>query len=789
MSLPSPPRSTARPADADSPLLYQVMRALPAAAAVATGADQRLTFFNARFQVYAAGRAQLGQTLAQCFPEVVEQGFTALVDQVYRTGRALVHEDLPLDVLDPVTHRREAAHYHITLEPLRGASGRVEGVLVFGIDTTAQVRARAAAEQARAAQQEFYETLLRETPAGIVAFDAKHRYLWTNLPAAQHGRFDPSMLGLTSAQACAARGYTPALAAERDRRFAQALRERREVTWEETVPGPAGAEQWLRRMRPVFGPDGELELMVASGLDATEHRRAEARMRAQQALVQQVLDAVPNPIWVTDAGGQALLTNAAQAAVRQQVAAQRRHHPPLPGPAAAAAQVLALRDHVHRTGEEVAAELAFDLGPDGPRDYQVVMRPLSQPDGSLLVLTVGTDVTALKQAQRAATAAAQAQESFLATMSHEIRTPLNGVLGMAGLLAKTALEPEQRRYLNVVHHSGHHLLAILNDVLDMAKIRAGQLQLETVVVDLNHVLQSAGQTLAWQAQEKALALTTEGVGLGSSPVYTDPVRLNQVLLNLLGNAIKFTETGQVRLQATVHSETAEELTVHFEVYDTGPGLSPEAQEHIFDAFAQASADTTRRYGGTGLGLAISSRLVHQLGGHLVVCSEPGQGSTFGFSLSLRKAPAGAAVDPVPSGIGSGAMRGWQVLLVDDNALNLELATAVLTQNGVAVHACETGAAALALFDQHRYHAVLMDVHMPGMGGLEATGRIRQHPDPVRAATPVVALTADAFRAQHESYRAAGMSDVLAKPFTEAELLNKLGAVCTGFWPADDAAVR
>ena len=252
-----------------------------------------------------------------------------------------------------------------------------------------------------------------------------------------------------------------------------------------------------------------------------------------------------------------------------------------------------------------------------------------------------------------------------------------------------------------------------------------------------------------------------------------------MLLNLLSNAIKFTDAGQVTLHAAVRAETADALAVHFSVHDTGPGLSPEVQEHVFDAFAQASTDTTRRYGGTGLGLAISSLLVQQLGGHLVVCSEPNHGSTFGFTVALPKALGPAAHPPQTAVPVPAALHGWRVLLVDDNAVNLELASAVLRQNGVAVDTATSGHAAVALFAANLYHAVLMDVHMPGMNGLEATAQIRRHPDWTRAATPVLAMTADAFSAQHERYRAASMDDVLTKPFTESELLSKLLAVGAG----------
>jgi len=761
-------------------LWEQVLRETPAGIAVSAGPEHRLTFFNEQFQANAGGRAQLGEPVAACLPEIVVQGFVAVLDEVYRTGQPFDSREMPIDVLNPATDRLDTRYYDFTFKASRNDQGAVQGVLAFTVDVSTQARARRAAEQEVIEQREFYETLLQEVPMGIIAFDAEHRYVFANPKFAHHADFHNWVVGKTNAEACAIRGYPPEVAIRRQQRFDQALRERGEVTWEETIVSPQGTNHWLRRMRPVFNPDGTLRLMVASGVDATERRRAEGMLRQQQAIIQRIVDAIPHPISVTDARGKASFANAAQQELRRRTAQRRQLFKQAPDQAPEFTQLAQLHREVLTSGQDVAVDLACPFDNGEVHYCQVVMRPLEQPDGAVHVLTVITDITALQQAERAALSAAQSRESFLATMSHEIRTPLNGVLGMAALLAKTALSPEQQRYLDVVQHSGRLLMAILNDVLDMAKITAGQLHLETVAVDVNQALQQTAQTLAFQAAEKGLAFVVEPLAVPPPLVLTDPYRLGQVLLNLLSNAIKFTEVGRVTLHAKALAETPGALTVHFCVRDTGLGLSPEAQEHIFDAFAQASVDTTRRFGGTGLGLAISSLLVQQLGGHLVVCSEPGQGSTFGFTIRFAKAPRAVPRVLAPAGQSDEAeVRGWRVLLVDDNALNLELAQAVLAQNGVAVDAALSGPAALALFEQHRYHAVLMDIHMPGMNGLEATARIRQHPDRSRAATPVLAMTADAFRAQHEGYRAAGMNDCVTKPFHEADLLRKLVAARAG----------
>ena len=381
----------------------------------------------------------------------------------------------------------------------------------------------------------------------------------------------------------------------------------------------------------------------------------------------------------------------------------------------------------------------------------------------------------LKRAKEAAEAAVRARENFLANMSHEIRTPMNGVLGVANLLAKTALSPEQQEYLRIIRRSGQHLLAVLNDVLDMAKIASGKLELNLESFNLCDSVTHALQPLALQAQEKGLRF--EGTPLSDSCPYpmvqTDAHRLNQIMLNLVSNAIKFTPAGgRVKVQSELLGETADTLTVRFRVTDTGLGMLPEVQARIFESFTQAYADTARYFGGTGLGLSISRGLVEQMGGELTVTSAPGVGSSFAFSLTLAKAvvPAAESLEEV---FDTGVLAGLRVLLVEDNDINRFVARWTMQEWGVVVTEAVDGASGVAQFAQEPFDLVLMDIQMPGMSGLDATAIIRAHAEPARAAVPILALTANAFHADHERYRAAGMNDCLAKPFEEAELYAKL----------------
>jgi signal transduction histidine kinase/DNA-binding NarL/FixJ family response regulator len=656
------------------------------------------------------------------------------------------------------------------------------------------ISARRQAEQEIHNQREFYETILNYLPAVVTVLGPDQHYRYINPYAEPNPQVRQERIGSTFMEHCAKHGLPPALAVRRHRLFELAVRTRELVRWEEKWPGPDGepALYWLCFYQPVFSPEGVLRQVMCYGLDITTRRRAEERTReseaavlAQQSFTHQVLDLNPNLIYVRDAHMNIVFENQALSNLRQLITELAGTDEPraalLPAEvqAAAASDAEVLRSGLPRTVEE-----RITLPNGEVRWYQSVKCALTQEDGTSRVLVVSTDITALKQAQHVAEAAATARENFLANMSHEIRTPLNGVLGMTSLLAKTPLNELQRNYTDVIQHSGRHLLNVVNDVLDIAKITSGNLELEQLAFNLCDSMGQAIQPLALQAQEKGIRVV--GALLRDSCphpwVVGDPYRLNQILINLVSNAVKFTPAGGcVTVGGYFVSETDDTLTTEWRVSDTGIGIAPDKLESIFQEFTQAYADTTRQFGGTGLGLSISRALVQQMGGELRVQSEPDKGSSFSFSITLPKASRQerlAAQTPaqVPD---ASAVRGRRVLLVEDNSVNREVAQLLLESHGVLVDGAESGLEALALFDAQPYDAVLMDIQMPGMNGLEATARIREHADPARAATPVLALTANAFHSDAEKYRAAGMNDTLAKPFDEAELLAKLALLIMG----------
>ncbi|ACG79649.1 sensor histidine kinase/response regulator [Phenylobacterium zucineum HLK1] len=378
---------------------------------------------------------------------------------------------------------------------------------------------------------------------------------------------------------------------------------------------------------------------------------------------------------------------------------------------------------------------------------------------------------ALALAAAEAQAANQAKSAFLAAMSHEIRTPLNGVLGMAQAMAMEDLPPHQRERLEVIRQSGESLLAILNDLLDLSKIEAGKLELEDAEFDIQELARGAHATFVAVAEARGLAFEV-AVAPAARGVYRgDPLRVRQILHNLISNALKFTEAGSVRVTVG-RSGGALSLVVQ----DTGIGIPPEKAARLFQKFEQADASTTRRFGGTGLGLAICRDLAQMMGGSIGVESAPGEGATFTVLLPLKRiarAPAPPTAAPPPPTPRETALK---VLVAEDNAVNQVVLKTLLEQLGVAATVAPDGRAAVAAWEREPWDVILMDVQMPEMDGPTATGVIRRREAAEgRPRTPIVGLTANAMQHQIAEYRNAGMDDVVAKPVQVDRLVEALNA--------------
>jgi signal transduction histidine kinase/ABC-type amino acid transport substrate-binding protein/CheY-like chemotaxis protein len=385
----------------------------------------------------------------------------------------------------------------------------------------------------------------------------------------------------------------------------------------------------------------------------------------------------------------------------------------------------------------------------------------------------------LVQAKVEAEAASLAKSRFLATMSHELRTPMNGVLGFAQLLEGTAMDEQQRYYLTMLEHTGENLLEIINDILDISKIEAGKIELERAPFDIWKLIEDTVATQRPQAESKGLALSHEIAASVPRHVLGDSARLQQVLRNLVSNAVKFTRAGSVRVEVSDNLEagaTGGTAFVLFSVTDTGVGISAEVQQRLFRPFVQADSSTTREYGGTGLGLAIAKQLVQLMGGTIGVQSEPGQGAHFWFTVPLPVLSRGPGKSDAPAPEKLPPLAG-RILLVEDNLLNQQVADELLRSFGLDVVVVANGADAVAACAGGGFDAVIMDCLMPEMDGFEATRRIRAQEaagsEPGRH-VPIIAMTANALAGDRERCMAAGMDDYLPKPFRRQALHALLG---------------
>jgi len=557
-------------------------------------------------------------------------------------------------------------------------------------------------------------------------------------------------------------------------------------------PGMENAPQELRGVRrdgsvldvsvslsPVTGPDGSVTGMSAIARNISEVKRAEAEREASLSVLRATLESTADGILVVDRAGKIVSFNRKFVelwGIPEEVIESRDDDRAL---GYVIHQLADPEAFLSKVRELYASPDAKSFDELTFKDGRVVER-YSQPQ-EIAGEYVGRvwsfrDITERKAAQEAilsardqALEASRMKSRFLANMSHEIRTPMNGVLGMAHLLLDTELDAPQRRYLEALQDSGQNLLAIINEILDFSKIETGKLELENISFDLVELVQGVVGITDPRARSKGLTFELDlGPDLPTS-VTGDPVRLRQILTNLVDNAIKFTDKGGVVLRVGI----GQPGWVRFEVVDTGIGIDPSARDRVLGAFLQADDSTTRRFGGTGLGLAICRQLVALMGGDLDYQSQPGMGSTFWFQVSLPSAervPIAGSVTAEPESAApeTPAPVDASVLLVEDAPVNQLLARVMLEKLGYRVDLAENGAEAIEAVQSKQYDVILMDCLMPVLDGFETTARIRSLDGPA-GRTPIVALTASAMADDRERCLLAGMDDYLPKPIHPAAL--------------------
>jgi len=737
--------------------------------------EGRFTFANKSFCDLLGRPLEeiVGKTDFDVFPEKLAQKYRQDDRQVIETG----------EVFETVEENRsdgQTSYVQVMKSPVRDAGGNIVGVQVIFWDVTERHEAEAALEQERY----LLHALMDNLPHSIYFKDAQSHFIRINRALAKYfGLSDATeALGKTDFDFFADEHASEARTDEkRVMQTDQPLLDKQEKeTW------PDGRETWVTTTKlPLYNEQGDVVGTFGISRDITEQKKAAEALRTSEMKYRTLYDSSRDAIMLVTpeegflSGNPAAIElfgckNEEEFTACTPVDFSPEYQPDGILSTVKAQQMMAI---AMKEGSHFFEWTHIRL--DGREFYATVLLNKMELEGKKLLQATVRDITeqkkaaeALRAAKEAAEVASRAKSDFLATMSHEIRTPMNGIIGMVDLLLGTNPTEQQRTYLELASQSAETLLRLINDILDFSKIEAGKFELESIGFKLRDTLSDTLQTLAGRASEKSLELTCRIPSDIPDDLIGDPGRLCQVIVNLTGNAIKFTEQGEIAVGVLMESHVDGNVCLHFSVSDTGPGIPPDKQKVIFEAFRQADSSMSRRFGGTGLGLTISSHLVELMDGRMWLESELGKGSTFHFNalFSLQK---DAPIKPEPGPV---TLHGLRVLIVDDNKTNRLILQEMLNNWRMNPTVVDSGQAALIEMDKavkadEPFHMVLLDGMMPGMDGFELAERIRQNPR--MSQTTLFMLSSGGKYTNSTRCRELGIDYSLMKPVKQSELLDSI----------------
>jgi PAS domain S-box-containing protein len=767
---------------------------------VVEGSDQRILLVNDKFCKI------LG--IAQSAEELMGMNYTLATRQskhLYKNpdvAVARIYEILnqKQPVINELVELEDGRYFERDYVPIF-LDGRHEGHLWQYTDVTEQILV----EKKLQAQKVFYENVLNNVPADIVAFSPQHEYLFINPMAMRDKELRKWMIGKKDEDFCAYRNKPMTIARDRRELFNRVMASKRLNSWEEKLTLPDGSSEYhLRNMYPVLNESGDVVQVIGFGLNITDLKRIEEKVKLNEKRYRDLFNYSQAFICTHDLNGKLMTVNPAICELFGYSSEE------LTG------MMLAdflpkediknfYTDYLEKVINEGTATGVFRVVTKNNKKAHLLYKNFTvfEENSEPYIIGFSQDITdriktekELLMTKKVTEDAHKAKETFLANMSHEIRTPMTGILGIANLLSKTGLDDQQKKFTKLISESANNLLSIVNDVLDIEKMAAGKLDLESIPFKLEDKVFTSLQSFQFKAEDKNINLLLNSNLADDLIVVGDPFRLSQILNNLLSNALKFTNEGEISINLDCTKDDGNKIVVEIQVRDTGIGIRTDKLTHIFNPFVQASTDTTRKYGGTGLGLTICKNLVEMQGGRISVASKINEGTTFTFFIPYDKGNASMLPGENKADLNFKDLESIKILVAEDVELNQFLVRHILEAWGCEVTIVSNGIEAIERVKRQYFDLILMDIQMPEMDGITATKQIRALnivEKPLvdkstitkkkrtlnakdKSSIPIIALTANALKGDDQRYMSIGMNGYITKPYTEEKLFTVINQV-------------